>query len=290
MKKTRISSMALIVTLFTALLLSGCGNSQPASTGDAAGNGAEQVKTLNLAVTNYYWPVAYEDDNGQPAGYAIELWNRLDEDLPEYKFNYILTTLDDILVGMETGTYEASPGGWYYSAVRAEKYLYPKLNNGGGIVGLILSKEDAAANKTFADAIANKLRFTPTPANVGFIGIIQQYNQDHPDAPIPVELAQEQTVALDYQNIIDGRYDVTIGNKHAFNEIVEVKGRTDIKDALTFNSVTLIKAYDLFRKDQGELVAKYEALLEKYKDDGYLSELSIKYFGEDLFLLDDEGN
>ncbi|MDR3271248.1 MAG: transporter substrate-binding domain-containing protein [Peptococcaceae bacterium] len=290
MKKAKILSIALVLTIFIALLLGGCGNSQSAGTGDAAGSGTEQVKTLNLAMNNAYWPVAYEDDKGQPAGYAFELWQRLDEDLPEYKFNFTLTTHEDALVGLETGTYEALPGGAYYSAARAEKYIYPRLNNGGGIVGLILHKEDAAANKTFADAIANKLRFTPTPANVGFIGIIQQYNQDHPDAPIPVELAQEQNVALDYQNIIDGRYDVTIGNKHAFNEIVEVKGRTDIKDALTFNSVTLVKAYDLFRKDQGELVAKYEALLEKYKDEGYLSELSIKYFGEDLFLLDDEGN
>ncbi|MDR3270749.1 MAG: transporter substrate-binding domain-containing protein [Peptococcaceae bacterium] len=282
MQKRRVI-LPVLLLIIMATIFTGCGASESASA--QAGDRPKKVQELNLAILNSYWPVTYEDENGKPAGYAVELWQQIEKDWPEYKFNYVLTSVDDVMIGLETGTYDAAPGGWYYSDVRAEKFIYPKQINGGGIVGLILRNVDAAANKTFADAVANQLRFCPTPANIGFIGVIEQYNQEHPDAPIPIELSQEENLALDYQNIIDQRYDASIGNKHNFVELTEEKGRTDFKDALSFNSVTLIKAYDFFRKDHVELAAKYDALIQQYKENGFLRELAVKYFGEDLFAL-----
>ena len=81
-----------VLTLSTALALSGCvDNSQPAATGGASGTAdavevkkndaiaamlPEKMKTagvLNVGMANNYPPNEFKDDNGNPAGWSVDL-------------------------------------------------------------------------------------------------------------------------------------------------------------------------------------------------------------------------
>lgn len=51
-------------------------------------------------------PISYIDDNGNPTGYDVEVMKLVDELLPDYQFEYVGTTSDDLLIGVEQGKYQ----------------------------------------------------------------------------------------------------------------------------------------------------------------------------------------
>ena len=53
-------------------------------------------------------------------------------------------------------------------------------------------------------------------------------------------------------------------------------------DQIQFNSFTAIKTWSLFNPKETELAAAYDKALKQLKDDGFISEKSKEYFGEDI--------
>ncbi|GAA3334393.1 hypothetical protein GCM10020331_102170 [Ectobacillus funiculus] len=45
----------------------------------------------------------------------------VDKELPQYKFKYVATTDDDLLIGVQTGKYQAGTKGAFYTEERAKK-------------------------------------------------------------------------------------------------------------------------------------------------------------------------
>ena len=50
-------------------------------------------------------PISWLDDNGNATGYDVEVMKLVDELLPEYEFEFVGTTSDDLLIGVEQGKY-----------------------------------------------------------------------------------------------------------------------------------------------------------------------------------------
>lgn len=110
-----------VLTVVTALSLSGCvDNSAPTATPGASGspdaitvqkNDAlaaslpEKIKTagvLNVGMANNYPPNEFKDDNGAPAGWAVDLTNALGQVLG-LKVNFDIGTFDNILPAVKAG-------------------------------------------------------------------------------------------------------------------------------------------------------------------------------------------
>ena len=110
-----------VLTLTTALALSGCvDNSQPAATGGATGTAdavevkkndaiaamlPEKMKTagvLNVGMANNYPPNEFKDDNGNPAGWSVDLTNALGK-VMGLKVNFDIGTFDNILPAVRAG-------------------------------------------------------------------------------------------------------------------------------------------------------------------------------------------
>ncbi|HWQ77676.1 MAG TPA: transporter substrate-binding domain-containing protein, partial [Anaerovoracaceae bacterium] len=273
-----------------AVLLAGCADSSapanappasaPASTADKT-----EVRKINVVLNNNYWPLAFEKD-GKPDGYAYAINQRIDEALPQYEFTYTLASSEDVLIGLETGRYNMAIGGFYWTADREKQFLFPEHNSGGGLLGFI-TKNEKATIKTLAEAASSGYSFTPVGANTGIAGIVTEYNKENPDKQLKVEFTESTSTAQDIQFVLDGRYDATIKNRHDYNNLVKNMGRNDVAEQLTINSFGLIKSYDIFAQGEEDLRDAYDKELVKLREEGFLSELSIKWFGEDLFLLDD---
>ncbi len=110
-----------VLTIATALALSGCvDNSEPAATGAASGSAdaievkkndsiaamlPEKMKTagvLNVGMANNYPPNEFKDDNGAPAGWAVDLTNALGQ-VMGLKVNFDIGTFDNILPAVKAG-------------------------------------------------------------------------------------------------------------------------------------------------------------------------------------------
>ena len=110
-----------VLTIATALALSGCvDNSEPAATGGASGTAdvidvkkndsiaamlPEKMKSagvLNVGMSNNYPPNEFKDDNGQPAGWAVDLTNALGQ-VMGLKVNFDIGTFDNIIPAVRAG-------------------------------------------------------------------------------------------------------------------------------------------------------------------------------------------
>ena len=72
MKHKRIISLLLAVAALTSLTACAGGKS-----GD--GSGKSDVRTVKVAVAPGFYPITYADDNGEAAGYDVEVFKAIDE-------------------------------------------------------------------------------------------------------------------------------------------------------------------------------------------------------------------
>ena len=143
-KQAAVLGMAVCMTAG----LVGCGSKEAAdTTADATTEAADtetteaaedgDVRTVRIGIGNAYNPFCYLDENEELAGYEYEVLKVVDERLPQYEFQYEPTEFSNILVGIDTGSYDMGVHGFGWNEERAQKYLYsevPSVTTGGYVI------------------------------------------------------------------------------------------------------------------------------------------------------------
>ena len=275
-------------SLMLILFISGCSSSNKVSSSADEGNkGNQDVKTVTIAFANNEAPQNYEDKNGNPAGYEIEVMKLVDKELPQYKFKYVATTDDDLLIGVQTGKYQAGTKGAFYTEERAKKYIYPKEFFGGSVTGLVVRAEDKDRIKNLADLAKTNAKLIPIAPQNAQYNVITDYNKEHPDDPIKLENSENFTV-LDWAAwLTEKRYDAFMAIKTAFEKSVKEQGAPykNLDGKLVFNQFTAIKTYPLFNNKEQQLADDFDSVIKKLKEDGTLNKLAVQYLGEDTIKL-----
>jgi L-cystine transport system substrate-binding protein len=238
-----------------------------------------EEKIIKIGFCQDFYPTVFLSEDGKADGYDISVFKAIDERLPEYKFEFEGVSQESVLIGLDSGVYEVGLSGFFKNPEREEKYLYPKRNLGGNHLSLV-TRKDTTDVKTFADLTAKGLKLAPLAPSTGTYTIAKQYNIDHPDAQVDFEANEQADDTTKYQWLLDGRYGAVF-------DITEfVNWKTDalkITDQVVVNEpFSAIPTYPLFRKDQTELAAAYDRVMEELKNEGVLSELSTQWFKSDV--------
>ena len=257
---------------------SAAGSSNAADTSADSASAGEVQKVL-IGIRQDLYPTSYINEQGEPAGYDIDVIKKIDELLPEYEFEYEAVSQEALLTGLDTGKYKAAVAGFYYNDDRRAKYLFPEECIGGNIIGLAVRKSDEADIKTLEDVATNKKSVVPIAPTSGMYGIVVEYNNEHPDNQVDLVDAEWTNAADEYKWVADGRYDVAVASKNVVDDTLPKIG---LEDQIQFNSFTAIKTWSLFNPKETELAAAYDKALKQLKDDGFISEKSKEYFGEDI--------
>lgn len=257
---------------------SAAGSSDAADTSADSASAGEVQKVL-IGIRQDLYPTSYINEQGEPAGYDIDVIKKIDELLPEYEFEYEAVSQEALLTGLDTGKYKAAVAGFYSNDDRRAKYLFPEECIGGNIIGLAVRKSDEADIKTLEDVATNKKSVVPIAPTSGMYGIVVEYNNEHPDNQIDLVDAEWTNAADEYKWVADGRYDVAVASKNVVDDTLPKIG---LEDQIQFNSFTAIKTWSLFNPKETELAAAYDKALKQLKDDGFISEKSKEYFGEDI--------
>lgn len=275
--KRRLVGIALIGVL-TLGAFTGCSKANAASSkqDEQADDGVTVVHAVGN--TNYY-PLVFLDENNELTGYAVDVNNAVDELLEEYTWEYEASSGDAILMGTEQGLYDVAIGGFYYTPERAQKFIFPAYN-GGSFAGLVVTEEHDDV-RDLSIAAEQQLKIAPTYAGGGLIAFLKDYNEKNPDNQVEFETIDERTDYDITQDVISGRYDYDLQNLHAYNKLVE--DNPEIGDKTNFYAFAAIKSFDLFNKDKQELADRYSWAIQQLKEDGTLSELYVKWFGQDIF-------
>lgn len=303
MKKNFFKIVSVGLASALALSLAGCG-SEAASAG---GSGAEKTTTVTaertevsagtetagtgevqkivVAHTNYYVPYDFEDENGNSDGYEVAVMKAVDELLPQYEFEFVPTTDDDLLIGVESGKYDVGTKGVWWTQARSETYIFPKHYIGASIIGILTRAEDADKYTDLEAFAKDGGRLVPIAPQNAQYNIIENFNAAHPDTPIELAAADQFQLSDAYQWVREGRYDAYFEIKTSYeNNVVNEGGEYhDFAEELAYAAYEGIPTWPLFNSSNQELADAYDEAWEQLNADGTLEKLAIEYFGYSLF-------
>jgi len=282
MKKLRLFT---ILSLVLAVFATGCasGSKKPEGKVTYNQNAGNEVRKIKVAYAQTGKPITYQDENGEAAGYDVEVFKLIDEMLTEYEFEFIPTTDDDLLIGVETGKYNVGLKNAFYTDARAEKYIYPKEYLGASASGLVIRKEDEGNVKDLSDIATLGKKLLPIAPQDAQYALVQKYNAENPDNQIKVETSETFVVQDGLVWIAEGRYDAWLVIKSTYdaNVVAEDGPYHSLSDKLSWSTFTATKTWPLFSKNEQKLADAYDEAIKQLKEEGKISELLIEILGED---------
>lgn len=241
--------------LASAALLSGCAAKESDGT------------VLKIGTDDTYPPFEFRDEANKLVGFEVDLAREIGEELG-MEVEFISTSWAGIFNGLNSKSYDVIMSATSITPSRLETYIFtePHMTNGQVIVtrageAAITSPEDLEGMQvgvqleTTADIAATKYNETTDFEILRFDEVIQTFSAmkaGHVDV-----IVADYAVAIDYVNKDPESYQLT--------------------DVMLTNEPIAIT----IRKDDTELRDKLNGALASLREEGTLSELSIKWLGDD---------
>ncbi len=262
-------------------ILAACGEDDASSSSATAGG--VQVKKVKVAYDQASKPMTYIDEKGNPTGYDVEVMKLVDEALEEYEFEYIGTSSDDLLLGVEQGKYQVGVKNAFWTEERTAKYIFPQEFLGLSSAGLVLKKENEQI-KNLSDFASAGMTLAPIAANNAQYTVIAEYNEANPDNPVQLKAGEEFSVDV-VQWVNEGRVDGGVQIEGSFTGQVLTEGGPyyHLKDEVVYNEFAVIKTWPLFNKKEQEFADAYDKAIAEIKKTDALNKLSVEFYGKDLF-------
>jgi L-cystine transport system substrate-binding protein len=269
----------LLGAAMVLLTAAGC-TKQPSVSSDQS----QQTKVVYVAHTQTYVPYVFVDDKGNSDGFEVAVWKEIDAMYPEYSVQFVPTSDDDLLVGVQTGKYAVGIKGAWSTEERRAKYLFPSRYLGASIIGLTFRSENADKIHDLESFARFSGKLVPISPQSAQYSIITDFNAAHPDTPITLIPSEVFNIPESYTWVLEKRYDGFFDLKVAYERnVVSATGAYhQFADKLSYAVYQAIPTWPLFNKDEAKLAADYDAAIEKLHQNGTYSQLAVKYFGEDV--------
>ncbi|PKM60626.1 MAG: amino acid ABC transporter [Firmicutes bacterium HGW-Firmicutes-4] len=141
--KRKLLGLSLVVLLLSALVLTGCSNGGSKTSEDALADGV-----LSIGVDDTYLPMEFRDDQNELVGFDIDFANALAEELG-VKAEFQTVAWDGIFNGLNAKQYDAIISSTSITPERLEGFSMSDPYVANGIV--IVSRKDASPVKTFKE-------------------------------------------------------------------------------------------------------------------------------------------
>lgn len=262
-----------LIASAAALILAACSSDSKDSNSKEGKDDREVVKVVTSTIPlPAFWNIDLE---GKGTGYVADYIEILEDELPQYDFQYELGDGSAQLLGVETGKYDMAAYTWFKNEEREQKYLFTEPF--GNSYTVLITKDDRDDIHSLEDVVGKSV--VPMTPISGLRAPINKFNEQNKDKQIVVDNVDKYTIEQDLKWVAEGKYDVDFKNLTAFTEVNE-KLNLDLKIA---SVVTREPVYFLFNKEKEQLAKDVEEVTKKLIEDGTLSELSNKWFGFDSF-------
>lgn len=277
--------LGVLATVFTSItILAGCGLSEGTEAESKGSTGNDPgAKKIKVAYDQASKPMSWLDEKGNSTGYDVETMKLVDELLPEYEFEFVGTSSDDLLIGVQQGKYQVGVKNAFWTEERTEKFLFPKEFLGLSSAGLVLKKDNEKI-KSLEDFASAGYSLAPIAANNAQYTIIDEYNKENPDNKVKLKAGDAFTVDV-VQWVNEGRVDGGVIIEGAFNKQVKAEDGPyyKLRNDVVYNEFAVIKTWPLFNKEQQDFADAYDKAIKQLKEEKKTSELSKKFYDKDLF-------
>lgn len=231
-------------------------------------------------------PYVYVGDDGKPAGYDVDVLNAVFDKLPDYELEYEVTDFGSVLSGLNSGNYQIGVNNFSYNEDRGASYLYSYPYD--KISYVFVTKKGGKEIKSFEDAAG--LSFEGG-TGISVSNAVEAWNEKNPDKAINITYSDADTSVF-LQHVADGSQDFTIIDLAMYNSYMEEFNYDVQKNDIPEDEAKMIAensyAYYIFPQDQKDLREQVDKALKELKEDGTLTEISKKWYGQDAAPEDDK--
>lgn len=268
---------AAAVLLGVAAGMAGCGTAEA----DAP---KEAKRVIKVAHHNSAPPYNYVNEKGESDGLEVAILKEVAKKLPQYEFQFVPTSNEDLLVGIQAGRYQLGTKSAWVTPPRRKKFVIPKHFISASVVGVVIRKSDEGKITdldSFAKAGAKLVPISPQNAQYQ---VILDYNKNHPDHPIKLESSEVFDTPDAFTWVLEGRYDgvLNIELKYKKNVTDPDGAYHQYADQLKYLRYQAFPTYPLFNKKEQKLADDYDKAIEELRAEGKIGELERKYFGEEV--------
>lgn len=232
-----------------------------------------EVKVQKIIVgTGTQFPnVCFINENGELTGYDIELVKAIDEKLPEYEFEFRTMEFSNLIISLETNKIDFIAHQMEVNEEREEKFLFNKEPYNIFPLKVTVHQENNEI-KSIDDLKGKKVGVTPTSSAAV---VIEDYNEKQ---SLGADIVYGSG-SVDFQEQLKtGRIDAIISTPFAVDL---VNNLADAQQKVVGEPLTNSNVYFLFKKDEVPLADRIDEALVELKEEGVVSELSIKWLGAD---------
>ena len=283
MKRRTFISLMSVMAAAGVLSLSGCGSSGSSSAAassttssgasGAAAAGSDLLSTIQsrgtliVALEGAWQPWSYHDESDTLVGYDVEVSRAIAEKLgvePEY----VESDWDSLFAGMDAGRYDLVCNGVEVTDERSKTYDFTTPY--GYIHTALAVKKDNDEIKTFEDlkgkTTANSLAST-------YMELAESYG-----ATVQGIDTLEETIQL----LAAGRIDATLNADVSFYDYLNIHPDADFKIVAQTEEASHVAIPLRKGEETASLREAIDKAIEELRAEGTLTELSEKYFGQDI--------
>ena len=281
MKRRTFISLMSVMAAAGVLSLSGCGSSGSSSAAasstasGAAAAGSDLLSTIQnrgtliVALEGAWQPWSYHDESDTLVGYDVEVSRAIAEKLgvePEY----VESDWDSLFAGMDAGRYDLVCNGVEVTDERSKTYDFTTPY--GYIHTALAVKKDNDTITGFEDlkdkTTANSLAST-------YMELAESYG-----ATVQGIDTLEETIQL----LTAGRIDATLNADVSFYDYLNVHPDADFKIVALTEEASHVAIPLRKGEETATLREAIDKAIEELRAEGTLTELSEKYFGQDISL------
>lgn len=269
MKKTWIWSVSTALLFLTAC--SSNAGIEEKKDKVATASSTEEVQKIIVGTGTQFPNICFIDEEGNLAGYDIEIVKAIDEKLPEYEFEFQTMDFANLLISLETNKIDFVAHQMEVTKEREEKYLFNKEPYNVFPLKVTVHKDNSEI-QSINDLKGKKVGVTPTSSSAV---IMEKYNSEQ---DLGAELVYGQGSVDFNQQLKTSRIDAIITTPFAVDFVNE---HANAEQKVVGDALSSSKVYFLFNKDESTLADRIDDALVELKKEGIVGELSEKWLGAD---------
>ncbi|MGH2316164.1 transporter substrate-binding domain-containing protein [Planococcus sp. SE5232] len=265
MKRKHYVLGSLFLSLGVIGALSGCSSEEATSaTGD---------QVVVVGTQNDYPPFAFADDTNELTGYDVEMVKAIDEKLDGYTFEFVAVPWDSMFLALESNKVQAIADQVAKTPERQEKYLFTDESYFAAetVIAVKTGREDIRTVEDLEGKAVGAL------AGDSYTLLLEEYNETA-DTPIELKYSESGNPSEILQDVQNGRVDAYVNDPIMMNAVLEKNnlGVEIVGQPLVNDDMGIV----LKNGEEGEkLKSLIDPILKELKEDGTLTDLSIKWTG-----------
>ncbi|WP_227396452.1 amino acid ABC transporter substrate-binding protein [Jeotgalibacillus aurantiacus] len=257
-------------------LLAACGSTDDGGSTNGSG-GSESSEELTLleqiqeegvikvGTEGTYAPFTFHDESDTLTGYDVEVMNEVAERMG-VEVEYMETQWDSMFEGLNSERFDVIANQVGIREDRLAEYDFSIPYTLSSAVVVVPEENSAVSSFEDLEGLQSAQSLTSNYADIA-----TEYG---------AELVQVEGLAQAIELIKTGRAEVTVNDKLAILDFQKQQPDAGIKIAAEEGDVA--ESAFMFRKGNEELVEEFNKHLEEMQEDGTLTEISEKWFGEDV--------